>query len=66
MRDRQLAKYPYCAKCGVYLGRKGVEAHVHHIERHEGDAEKFFNGQLESLCKKCHSSETAREVGWTA
>ena len=37
---------------------------VHHLERHEGDAEKFFSGQLESLCKPCHSSITAQEVGW--
>lgn len=60
-RQRQLAENPWCANClarGIYV----PATEVHHIERHKGDRESFFNGPLESLCKPCHSRETALEV----
>ncbi len=32
-----------------------------HVERHNGDAESFFNGDLQSLCKSCHDGLKQRE-----
>lgn len=27
-----------------------------HVEPHRGDPEKFWNGELQSLCDTCHNS----------
>lgn len=54
-RDEQLSKEPLCQRCKA----KGliVEATVaHHIERHQGDAVKFFEGELASSCARCHDT----------
>lgn len=62
IRKVHLAEHPWCARClaqGIY--REAAE--VHHKERHEGDRKKFYEGPFDSLCKPCHSSETAKEVG---
>jgi 5-methylcytosine-specific restriction protein A len=63
IRAAWLADHPWCEKCleeGIYTPAKDV----HHLVRHEGDPEKFYNSPLQSLCKRHHSSETIREVGW--
>jgi 5-methylcytosine-specific restriction enzyme A len=63
IRAAHLSSQPWCERClveGIYT----PATDVHHLERHEGDPEKFYNGILESLCKTHHSSETAKEVGW--
>lgn len=60
-REAQLAREPWCAEClrhGVYTPATDVD----HIEPHEGDPIKFFNGALQSLCHADHSSKTATEV----
>ena len=63
VRRAHLAQHPWCEQClreGIYT----PAVDVHHLVRHEGDIEKFYNGLLESLCKQHHSAETAKEVGW--
>jgi 5-methylcytosine-specific restriction protein A len=53
----QLAAEPLCRHCRA----RGhvVEAEIaDHIEHHHGDAEKFWHGDLQSLCWGCHSSKT--------
>jgi 5-methylcytosine-specific restriction enzyme A len=63
IRAAYLADHPWCERCladGIYT----AATDVHHLDRHAGDPEKFYNGQLESLCKPHHSAETAKEVGW--
>jgi hypothetical protein len=32
-----------------------------HIERHNGDYDRFWHGRLQSLCASCHSSEKQRQ-----
>lgn len=62
MRAVQLAKEPWCARC-LERGDYVLATDVDHVERHEGDPEKFYNGKLESLCHADHSAKTAIEVG---
>lgn len=55
LREAQLHKEPLCQRCKA----KGlvVEATVaHHVHRHEGDAVKFFEGELASSCAPCHDT----------
>lgn len=63
IRVRQLAEHPWCAHCLV-KGLHVPATEVHHLERHKGNPVLFYAGPFESLCKPCHSAETAREVGW--
>ena len=63
MRVNQLASNPWCARC-LEQGIHTPATEVHHQERHRGDERLFYTGQLQSLCKACHASETAQEVGW--
>lgn len=60
LRQAQLAREPYCRRCRS-LGVIVVATVVNHVERHQGDEQKFFNGPLESLCKACHDREVQRE-----
>lgn len=65
MRKAQLERQPWCEDCleaDLYVAAKDVD----HVERHEGDVEKFYSGALRSLCHACHSRKTAREVGFTS
>lgn len=32
-----------------------------HIDPHKGDPDKFWNGPFQSLCKRHHDSDKARE-----
>jgi 5-methylcytosine-specific restriction enzyme A len=47
-RAHQLRLEPMCARCGA------LAAVVHHIAPHKGDWILFIEGELRSLCKRCH------------
>lgn len=55
LRTAQLMSEPLCQRCKA----KGlvVPATVaHHVQRHEGDPVKFFEGELASSCAPCHDT----------
>jgi 5-methylcytosine-specific restriction enzyme A len=60
MRTAVLRAQPVCMRC-----RQAPSTTVHHLVAHRGNAELFWNGQLEGVCSHCHSSviqsEEARE-----
>ncbi len=61
LRRIQLAKEPWCAEClraNIYTPATDAD----HVDPHRGDPELFFKGDLQSLCKPCHSRKTANEV----
>lgn len=59
IRDRYIAEHPLCEECQKY-GRLTPAEEVHHIiPLSKGGTNADSN--LMSLCKKCHSSITARE-----
>ena len=72
IRRRKLARSPSCecadAACGVCAGA-GCSSPANEVDhviplRHFTDrAAAHELGNLQSLCKPCHSSKTAREVG---
>ena len=62
IRRAQLSAHPWCVEC-LAAGRYTPATDVDHVERHEGDPDKFFSGPLQSLCHSCHSVKTAQEVG---
>jgi len=64
IRKAHLAQHPWCEN-GIRQGVYVPATDVHHLERHVGDAEKFYTSPLESLCHQCHSAWTAYEAGWT-
>lgn len=53
-RAVQLQAEPLCAFC--LPKRVTVATVADHVEPHWGDEDKFFNGELQSLCDTCHSS----------
>ncbi|WP_246332961.1 hypothetical protein [Aureimonas mangrovi] len=55
-----LADEPLCARC---LAEGVVEPStvVNHVERHHGDAAKFFAGPFEAICKPHHDRDVQRE-----
>lgn len=60
-RRDQLAREPLCK---MHLDRNGehVPATVaDHVEPHREDPERFWHGELQSLCATCHSSIKQRE-----
>ena len=64
IRERQLAKDPWCAEClrtGIYVPATDVD----HVDRHMGDKDRFFRGPFQSLCHSCHSKKTAAETGFS-
>ena len=57
-----LQRFPLCADCDE-LGVVEPAVHVDHVERHCGDRVKFWDQtNWQSLCHRCHSRKTAREV----
>lgn len=61
IRLMHLANNPWCETCldhGIYTPAK----EVHHVIPHRGDQQIFKTGPLQSLCHKCHSRITYREV----
>lgn len=59
-RTIQLAREPWCAD-HLAKGEYVEATDVHHIQPHHGDEYKFFTGELQSLCKPCHSRHTLEE-----
>ena len=62
LRRYKLAKEPFCEKC---LKRLILTAatEVHHVEEVQRVPEKALDiDNLQSLCKSCHSEETAAEA----
>ena len=70
IRPRQLAAEPLCRLCKLD-GKVTVATVVDHVERHHGDPQKFWYGELQSLCRGCHESRKkfheargyARDIG---
>ncbi|OPY74936.1 MAG: HNH endonuclease [Syntrophorhabdus sp. PtaU1.Bin153] len=54
-RARQIVEHPLCAMC-EQQGRVTAATIADHVVPHRGDAEKFWNGELQSLCATCHSA----------
>jgi 5-methylcytosine-specific restriction protein A len=56
LRGAQLRAQPLC-RMHAELGQLVAARVVDHIERHDGDRDKFGDaGNLQSLCKSCHDS----------
>lgn len=56
----QLIREPWCAECA----RRGIRTpatDADHIVPHRGDRDKFWHGELQSLCHRCHAAKTLAE-----
>jgi 5-methylcytosine-specific restriction protein A len=62
LRARKLRHDPCCSAC-LLAGRRVPATEVDHRERHDGpnDPRFWLWDNLNSLCKRCHSSKTARQ-----
>ncbi len=60
LRRAQLQREPLCRMC-EQQGKTTAATVADHIERHNGDPDKFFNGALQSLCKTHHDSTKQRQ-----
>jgi hypothetical protein len=56
-RHDQLSREPFCRFCLAKDGVHTMATVADHIEPHQGDAGKFWNGPLQSLCKRHHDSD---------
>lgn len=54
-RGVQLMAEPLCQWCAAE-GRTVAATEVHHATPHRGDMVAFLQGELVSLCKRCHDS----------
>lgn len=59
IRAEQLRREPLCAICAKH-GRVTPATVCDHVERHNEDPDRFWNGPFQSLCDappwRCHSS----------
>ena len=63
LRDRFIAQHPHCEEC-LKHGKITLATDVDHIIPHRGDPKLLYDeGNLQSLCKSCHSRKTAKENG---
>lgn len=53
-RKAQLARQPLCEDC-LKVGRYTSATVAHHIVKHNGDPDLFWNGELASVCAPCHN-----------
>jgi 5-methylcytosine-specific restriction protein A len=53
-RKAQLEAEPWC-RFHARRGERVAATVADHIERHRGDATRFWHGALQSLCASCHS-----------
>jgi 5-methylcytosine-specific restriction endonuclease McrA len=60
MRLAQLQQNPLCEHCKA-VGRTVAASVADHVVPHENDGESFWEGELQSLCKRCHDAKTHRE-----
>jgi 5-methylcytosine-specific restriction enzyme A len=56
MRKLQLQQHPLCKFCFESRGEVTIATVVDHIDPHKGDINKFWLGELQSLCHRCHVS----------
>jgi 5-methylcytosine-specific restriction enzyme A len=59
IRSAQLDAEPLCRMCaqeGIVMPANVVD----HVDAHKGDEQKFFNGEVQSLCKPCHDRHAQR------
>jgi hypothetical protein len=59
-RAEQLAAEPLCWRC-LAAGRATLATVANHTVPHRGDADLFWNGKLDSQCKRHHDSDQQRE-----
>lgn len=58
LREQHLRQHPYCVKCQATHGLE-----VDHIIPHKGNYKLLFDiNNLQTLCHRCHSRKTAKEV----
>lgn len=60
MARHQLAIEPLCAAC-LAEGQITAASVADHVVRHQGVADLFWNGALQSLCAHHHNSDKQRE-----
>jgi len=64
LRARILAADPLCRHCLERESRPVPATEVDHIDRHRGNAIKFWSAKnLQPLCSPCHARKTATERG---
>jgi 5-methylcytosine-specific restriction enzyme A len=56
LRALQLKQHPLCRFCLEGRGAVVPASIADHVEPHRGDPNKFFLGELQSLCKPCHDT----------
>lgn len=63
LRLAQLAREPFCRVCWQERRARVRATEVDHIRPHRGDRSLFFDPEnLQSLCHRCHSAKTMREL----
>lgn len=62
IRRAQLHSEPFCWLCEK-RGILRIANVCNHVERHEGDPIKFWNGPFNSMCEPCHDSDQQRIEG---
>lgn len=55
MKAQQLRSEPLCRLCKAE-GKAEPATVVDHVERHFGDKQKFWLGELQSVCRNCHET----------
>ena len=62
-RAAQLAAQPLCERC-LAQGLTVPATIAHHKVRHQGDADLFWNGELQSVCQPHHDRDIhLEEIG---
>lgn len=62
LRPTQLMLEPFCRECAA-RGERVYATDVDHVVDHKGDWHLFTDrGNLQSLCHRCHSRKTMREL----
>jgi 5-methylcytosine-specific restriction protein A len=60
LRRLQLQREPLCAYC-LKQGKHIPATIADHVVPHNGDGRRFFEGKLQSLCKRCHDGAKKSE-----
>ena len=59
IRSNQLRTHPLCAMCDQ-RGITSAATVCDHVAPHRGNADLFWTGPFQSLCKACHDTDKAR------